>query len=154
MTSVCSLTIPPTRRKPLGAWSSQKPRQMCRALHRSSLSISARSVFGVARTRLSRVPMVLRTVSLLTLVSGAAVSLIILRLTHTVPGYMNTTTYNGVTNIASTDPGSTWGRVYTTLRDNWNVTTIGGRASVVGVGGFVTGGGVSTFVHDAAPSRY
>ncbi|KAI7784556.1 FAD-dependent monooxygenase yanF [Diaporthe eres] len=40
-------------------------------------------------------------------------------------------------------PGSTWERVYTTLRDGWNVTTVGGRASVVGVGGFTTGGGYS-----------
>ncbi|KAJ0119661.1 FAD-dependent monooxygenase yanF [Diaporthe amygdali] len=58
-------------------------------------------------------------------------------------GYMNKTTYNNVTNIASIDPGSTWERVYTTLRDDWHVTTVGGRASVVGVGGFVTGGGYS-----------
>ncbi|KAK7738854.1 hypothetical protein SLS63_002191 [Diaporthe eres] len=58
-------------------------------------------------------------------------------------GYMNTTTYNNVTNIASIGPGSTWERVYTTLRDGWNVTTVGGRASAVGVGGFTTGGGYS-----------
>lgn len=64
--------------------------------------------------------------------------------TNTVPGYMNTTTFNNVTNTASIGPGSTWGAVYTTLKDNWNVTTTGGRASVVGVGGFLTGGGVST----------
>lgn len=66
---------------------------------------------------------------------------------------MNTTTYNNVTNIASIGPGSTWERVYTTLRDDWNVTTVGGRASVVGVGGFVTGGGVSKLAPDA-PSCY
>lgn len=66
---------------------------------------------------------------------------------------MNTTTYNNVTNIASIDPGSTWGRVYTTLRDDWNVTTVGGRASVVGVGGFVTGGGVSKLTPNT-PSCY
>lgn len=62
---------------------------------------------------------------------------------------MNTTTYNDVTKIASIGPGSTWERVYTTLRDGWNVTAVGGRASVVGVGGFVTGGGVSTLAPDA-----
>lgn len=62
---------------------------------------------------------------------------------------MNTTSYNNVTTIASIDPGSTWERVYTTLNDDWNVTTVGGRASVVGVGGFVTGGGVSTLASDA-----
>lgn len=65
-------------------------------------------------------------------------------------GYMNTTTYNNDTNIASIGPGSTWERVYTTLRDDWNVTTVGGRASVVGVGGFVTGGGVSALAPDAS----
>ncbi|KAI3401861.1 hypothetical protein diail_6420 [Diaporthe ilicicola] len=58
-------------------------------------------------------------------------------------GYMNATTYNNVTYTASIDPGSTWERVYTTLRDDWNVTAVGGRASVVGVGGYVTGGGYS-----------
>ena len=62
---------------------------------------------------------------------------------------MNTTTFNNVTNTASIGPGSTWGAVYTTLQDNWNVTTIGGRASVVGVGGFLTGGGVSMLAADA-----
>jgi hypothetical protein len=55
---------------------------------------------------------------------------------------MNTTTYDEVTNTASIGPGSTWEAVYKTLKDEWNVTTVGGRASVVGVGGFVTGGGV------------
>lgn len=65
---------------------------------------------------------------------------------------MNTTTSNNVTNIASIGPGSTWERVYTTLRDD-NVTAVGGRASVVGVGGFVTGGGVSALASDN-PSRY
>lgn len=62
---------------------------------------------------------------------------------------MNTTTYNKAANIASIEPGSNWGKVYTTLRDDWNVTTVGGRASVVGVGGFVTGGGVSTLAPHA-----
>lgn len=63
---------------------------------------------------------------------------------------MNATTFNSVSNTASIGPGSTWGAVYTTLKDNWNVTTIGGRASVVGVGGFITGGGVSTLVSDTS----
>ncbi|KAG8157288.1 hypothetical protein KVR01_012996 [Diaporthe batatas] len=58
-------------------------------------------------------------------------------------GYMNTTTYDEITNIASIGPGSTWGAVYTTLKDGWEVTTVGGRSSAVGVGGFVTGGGYS-----------
>ena len=59
---------------------------------------------------------------------------------------MNTTSYNNLTKIASIGPGSTWGAVYTTLKDDWNVTTVGGRASVVGVGGFTTGGGVCTLL--------
>lgn len=58
-------------------------------------------------------------------------------------GHMNTTTYNEATNTASIGPGSTWGAVYTTLKDGWNVTAVGGRSAVVGIGGFVTGGGVS-----------
>ncbi len=57
-------------------------------------------------------------------------------------GYMNTTTYDQETKLASIQPGSDWGRVYETLND-YGVTTVGGRASVVGVGGFTTGGGVS-----------
>lgn len=63
---------------------------------------------------------------------------------------MNTTTFNSITNTASIGPGSTWGAVYTTLKDEGNVTTIGGRASVVGVGGFLTGGGVSTLTPDTS----
>lgn len=58
-------------------------------------------------------------------------------------GYMNATTYNNLTSTASIGPGSTWGAVYTTLKDDWNVTTVGGRSAAVGVGGFVTGGGYS-----------
>ncbi|OLN85658.1 Bifunctional solanapyrone synthase 5 [Colletotrichum chlorophyti] len=57
-------------------------------------------------------------------------------------GYMNATTYNENTKIASIGPGSNWGMVYTAL-DPYGVTAVGGRASVVGVGGFVTGGGYS-----------
>ncbi|KAH9228695.1 hypothetical protein K456DRAFT_57021 [Colletotrichum gloeosporioides 23] len=57
-------------------------------------------------------------------------------------GNLNTTTYNNATEIASINPGSTWEKVFTLLKGE-NVTTVGGRASVVGVGGFVTGGGYS-----------
>lgn len=46
------------------------------------------------------------------------------------------------TKIASIQPGSKFGDAYTAL-DPHNVSIAGGRASVVGVGGFVTGGGYS-----------
>ncbi|KAK1996543.1 FAD binding domain-containing protein [Colletotrichum falcatum] len=57
-------------------------------------------------------------------------------------GYMNTTTYDEKTKVASIQPGSNWGNVYSSL-DRYNVSAVGGRASVVGVGGFTTGGGYS-----------
>ncbi|KAE9569262.1 FAD-dependent monooxygenase yanF [Colletotrichum fructicola] len=57
-------------------------------------------------------------------------------------GYMNATTYDADSKVASICPGSNWGEVYKAL-DPYGVTTVGGRASVVGVGGFVTGGGYS-----------
>ncbi|KXH63659.1 FAD binding domain-containing protein [Colletotrichum nymphaeae SA-01] len=56
-------------------------------------------------------------------------------------GYMNSTEYDPSTGIASVLPGSNWGNVYSAL-DPFGVTAVGGRASVVGVGGFTTGGGV------------
>lgn len=60
--------------------------------------------------------------------------------------YMNATTYDENTKIASVQPGSTWGESYDAL-DEYGVVNIGGRASVVGVGGFSTGGGVSFYAH-------
>lgn len=57
-------------------------------------------------------------------------------------GYMNTTTYTLGSATASVEAGSTWGKAYATL-DPFGVTVAGGRASVVGVGGFITGGGYS-----------
>ncbi|KAM0490381.1 hypothetical protein ACHAP8_011598 [Fusarium lateritium] len=57
-------------------------------------------------------------------------------------GYMNQTTYDTETKIASMQPGSTWSHVYEAL-DRYGVAAIGGRASPVGVGGFITGGGYS-----------
>ncbi|KAF4417848.1 Bifunctional solanapyrone synthase [Colletotrichum fructicola] len=57
-------------------------------------------------------------------------------------GYMNSTVYDPSTGIASIEPGSNWGDVYSAL-DRFGVTAVGGRASVVGVGGFTTGGGYS-----------
>ncbi|KAK2035093.1 FAD binding domain-containing protein [Colletotrichum zoysiae] len=63
-------------------------------------------------------------------------------------GYMNSTTYNKTTKIASIGPGSDWGSVYTAL-DPHGVAAVGGRASVVGVGGFTTGGGYSFHTNSA-----
>ncbi|OQE32472.1 hypothetical protein PENFLA_c001G10066 [Penicillium flavigenum] len=53
---------------------------------------------------------------------------------------MNTTTYNEKAGTASILPGSRWEGVYETLA-NYNVTVPGGRSGVVGVAGFLLGGG-------------
>ena len=55
---------------------------------------------------------------------------------------MNATTYDESEQVASIQPGTSWGPVYETLAP-YNVVPVGGRADVVGVGGFVTGGGYS-----------
>ncbi|KAF6806399.1 FAD binding domain-containing protein [Colletotrichum sojae] len=55
-------------------------------------------------------------------------------------GHLNTTTYDEKTGIASIQPGADWESVFSSLDPN-GVTAVGGRASVVGVGGFTTGGG-------------
>ncbi|KAJ5492425.1 FAD linked oxidase N-terminal [Penicillium expansum] len=55
---------------------------------------------------------------------------------------MNTTTYNKEAGTASILPGSRWGDVYETLA-KYNVTVPGGRSGVVGVAGFLLGGGNS-----------
>ncbi|KAF6830031.1 FAD binding domain-containing protein [Colletotrichum musicola] len=57
-------------------------------------------------------------------------------------GHLNTTTYDEKTGIASIQPGADWESVFSSL-DPHGVTAVGGRASVVGVGGFTTGGGYS-----------
>lgn len=57
-------------------------------------------------------------------------------------GWLNGTTYDASTKTASTQPGSDWGHSFSTLKEH-GVINVGGRASVVGVGGFTTGGGVS-----------
>ncbi|KAH7094507.1 hypothetical protein FB567DRAFT_600097 [Paraphoma chrysanthemicola] len=59
-------------------------------------------------------------------------------------GLMNTTTYDPATKVASVLPGSRWGQVYATLEPH-GVTAAGGRASTVGVAGFLTGGGNSFY---------
>ena len=56
-------------------------------------------------------------------------------------GFMNITTLNLDTCIASIQPGSRWGRVYETL-DPLGFTVAGSRAASVGVAGFLTGGGL------------
>ncbi|KGO63862.1 FAD linked oxidase, N-terminal [Penicillium italicum] len=55
---------------------------------------------------------------------------------------MNATTYNKNAGTASILSGSRWGNVYKTLA-KYNVTVAGGRSDVVGVAGFLLGGGNS-----------
>lgn len=57
--------------------------------------------------------------------------------------FLNSTTYNADTGIVSIQPGARWGSVYEFL-DPYNVTVVGARTSVVGVGGFTTGAGVNS----------
>lgn len=61
-----------------------------------------------------------------------------------IAGYINATTYNSTTKIASVRPGGHWQAVYDTLSPQ-GVTVAGGRAGTVGVGGFVAGGGNSFY---------
>ncbi|KFY26447.1 hypothetical protein V491_01305 [Pseudogymnoascus sp. VKM F-3775] len=58
-------------------------------------------------------------------------------------GHMNSTSYNPDTGIVSIQPGAKWGSVYESLNP-YNVAVVGARASVVGVGGFTTGSGLTT----------
>lgn len=57
-------------------------------------------------------------------------------------GWLNATTYDTEKKLASTQPGSDWGHSFAALQE-YGVVNVGGRASVVGVGGFSTGGGMS-----------
>ncbi|KAM3451773.1 hypothetical protein MY3296_005053 [Beauveria thailandica] len=57
-------------------------------------------------------------------------------------GHMNTTTWNPETGLASIQPGSQWHHVYETLAPH-GVVVAGARVDTVGVGGFLTGGGLS-----------
>ncbi|ETS78635.1 hypothetical protein PFICI_10697 [Pestalotiopsis fici W106-1] len=59
-------------------------------------------------------------------------------------GYMNSTTYDPKTNIASLQPGGRWGSVYKTL-EPYGVAVAGGRQNPVGVAGFLLGGGNSYY---------
>lgn len=60
---------------------------------------------------------------------------------------MNHTTYDPNTKIASVRPGGTWAEVYRTLAPH-GLTVTGARSNLVGVGGFLLGGGNS--LHAAA----
>jgi hypothetical protein len=57
---------------------------------------------------------------------------------------INGTTYNNETNIASVGTGARWGAVYADLLEH-DVSVMGGREGVVGVGGLVLGGGISWY---------
>ncbi|KAK8076228.1 hypothetical protein PG994_003500 [Apiospora phragmitis] len=57
-------------------------------------------------------------------------------------GYMNHSTYDPETKLASLRPGGTWAEVYGTLGPH-GVTATGARSNLAGVGGFLLGGGNS-----------
>lgn len=59
-------------------------------------------------------------------------------------GLMNATVYDEAANLARIQPGTRWGGVYGVLEPH-GVTVAGGRASSVGVAGFLTGGGNSFY---------
>ncbi|PIG89960.1 hypothetical protein AARAC_010226 [Aspergillus arachidicola] len=59
--------------------------------------------------------------------------------------YLNQTTYDSKTNIASVSPGSHWEDVYAELHKHGVVVT-GGRDGDVGVGGFLLGGGSTYYM--------
>ncbi|KAK6513471.1 hypothetical protein TWF281_005094 [Arthrobotrys megalospora] len=62
-------------------------------------------------------------------------------------GYLNQTTYNPTTQIATVGGGSRWTDVYGALLP-YNVTVLGGRNSDLGVGGYLTGGGISFYANE------
>ncbi|KAI7909451.1 FAD binding domain-containing protein [Pyricularia oryzae] len=57
---------------------------------------------------------------------------------------MTTTTYHADRSIASIQPGTRWGSVYTELA-KYETMVLGGRASTVGVSGLILGGGNSFY---------
>ncbi|OAA74567.1 FAD binding domain-containing protein [Akanthomyces lecanii RCEF 1005] len=57
-------------------------------------------------------------------------------------GNMNSTTWNPETKLASVQPGSHWQAVYETLAP-FGIVVAGARVAEVGVGGYLTGGGLS-----------
>ncbi|KAF2715752.1 FAD binding domain-containing protein [Pleomassaria siparia CBS 279.74] len=58
--------------------------------------------------------------------------------------HLNATTYDAATKLASIGPGARWRSVYHTL-ESLGVMVIGGRDASVGVGGLITGGGISYY---------
>ncbi|KAF2641566.1 FAD-binding domain-containing protein [Massarina eburnea CBS 473.64] len=58
--------------------------------------------------------------------------------------YMNGTSYNVDTEVASISPAARWGSVYQTLEPLGRMVA-GGRGSTVGVGGYLLGGGISHY---------
>lgn len=59
--------------------------------------------------------------------------------------YLNSTSYNAKTNIASIGPGAKWEDVYASLHE-YGVVATGGRDGDVGVGGFLLGGGSTYYM--------
>ncbi|KAF2204326.1 FAD-binding domain-containing protein [Delitschia confertaspora ATCC 74209] len=59
---------------------------------------------------------------------------------------MNHSSYNAKTGLASVGPGARWRDVYCSLSDNFNVTVTGDRNGGVGVGGFLLGDGISSYI--------
>lgn len=57
---------------------------------------------------------------------------------------MNSTVWNQDTNLVSVQPGGHWIDVYDELTPH-GITLAGGRAGTVGVGGFLSGGGITFF---------
>jgi FAD/FMN-containing dehydrogenase len=58
--------------------------------------------------------------------------------------YMNSTTYDANTKLATILPAARWGSVYAALEPLGRMVA-GGRGSTVGVGGFLLGGGISHY---------
>ncbi len=55
---------------------------------------------------------------------------------------MNAVTLNADKSVVTVEPGNNWLAVYSAL-EPYGLAAIGGRASSIGVGGFVLGGGIS-----------
>ena len=58
---------------------------------------------------------------------------------------MNSSSYNTETKTARVPAGARWGKVYEQLHESAGVYVTGGRNELVGVGGFLLGGGNSYF---------
>lgn len=60
-------------------------------------------------------------------------------------GLMDGAKYDPDTGLASVGPGGKWMDVYRKLLENGNVSVVGGRDGDVGVGGYLTGGGIAYY---------